>query len=60
LLGSIVDPLTSNLEQADYDILIRNQNLEKGNLIVDNRVKIYRIFSVEKKLVKIDIGKINN
>jgi hypothetical protein len=60
LLGSIVDPLTSNLEQADYDILIRNQNLEKGNLIVDNRVKIYRIFSVEKKLVKIDIGTINN
>jgi PemK-like, MazF-like toxin of type II toxin-antitoxin system len=60
LLGSIVAPLIPNLEQADYDILITNQNLEKGNLIVDSRVKVYRIFSVEKKLVKMDIGKINN
>ena len=52
-------PLTSNLQQTDYDMLITNKHLEKGNLIVDSRIKIDRIFSVDKKLVKMNIGKIN-
>jgi mRNA interferase MazF len=55
----IVVPLTSNLQQTDYDMLISNKNLEKGNLIVDSRVKVDRIFSVDKKLVKMNIGKID-
>ncbi len=55
----VVVPLTSNLQQTDYDMLITNKNLEKGNLITDSRVKIGRIFSVEKKLIKMNIGKIN-
>jgi len=55
----VVVPLTSNLQQTDYDMLITNKHLEKGNLIVDSRIKIDRIFSVDKKLVKMNIGKIN-
>jgi len=55
----IVIPLTSNLKKTDHDILITNKNLEKGNLIVSSRVKIDRIFSVDKKLVKMNIGKID-
>lgn len=55
----VVVPLTSNLQQTDYDILITNKNLDKGNLIVNSRVKIDRIFSVDKKLVKMNIGKID-
>lgn len=55
----VVIPLTSNLQQTDYDMLITNNNLEKGNLIVDSRIKIDRIFSVDKKLVKMNIGKID-
>ena len=55
----VVVPLTSNLQQTDYDMLISNKNLEKGNLIVNSRVKVDRIFSVDKKLVKIDIGRID-
>ena len=55
----VVVPLTSNLLQTDYDMLITNKNLEKGNLIVDSRVKIDRIFSVDKKLIKMNIGKID-
>ena len=55
----IVVPLTSNLTKTDYDIIIINQNLEEGNLIVDSRVKINRIFSVEQKMIKMNIGKIN-
>lgn len=55
----VVVPLTSNLTKTDYDIIITNQNLEEGNLIVDSRAKINRIFSVEQKMIKMNIGKIN-
>ncbi|MCE2505634.1 MAG: type II toxin-antitoxin system PemK/MazF family toxin [Nitrosopumilaceae archaeon] len=55
----VVVPLTSNLQKTDYDMLITNKNLEKGNLIADSRVKVDRIFSVEKKLIKMNIGKID-
>ena len=55
----VVVPLTSNLQQTDYDMLISNKNLEKGNLIVNSRVKVGRIFSVDKKLVKMDIGRVD-
>jgi len=55
----VVIPLTSNLQKTDYDMLITNKNLEAGNLVVVSRVKVDRIFSVEKKLIKMNIGKIN-
>lgn len=55
----IVIPLTSNITKADHDILITNNHLESGNLITDSRAKVDRIFSVHKKLVKMNIGKIN-
>ena len=55
----VVVPLTSNLQKTDYDMLITNKNLEKGNLIADSKVKVDRIFSVEKKLIKMNIGKID-
>ena len=48
-----------NLAKRDYDLIITNENMEEGNLIVDSGVKINRIFSVEKKLIKMNIGKIN-
>ena len=55
----LVIPLTSNLAKTDYDIIITNDNLEEGNLIVDSRAKINRIFTVEKRLGKMTIGKID-
>ena len=55
----VVMPVTSNLQQTNYDILITNDNLDKGNLITDSRIKVDKIFSVEKKLIKMKIGKID-
>ncbi len=52
-------PLTSNLAQTDYDVIITNNSLEQGDLIVDSRVKISRIFSVEQKMIKMNIGRID-
>lgn len=52
-------PLTTNLEIRDYAILITSLDLEKGELIRDSKVKVDKIFSVEKKLIKLIIGKIS-
>lgn len=51
-------PLTSNLKLRDYAILITNNELESGNLIVDSKVKVDRVFSVSQRLVRMKIGRI--
>lgn len=55
----IAVPLTSNLQISEYDLLITNKNLEKGSLIVHSKIKTDKIFSVEKNLIKLMIGRIN-
>ncbi len=55
----IAVPITSNLKTNQFDILIKNKDLEKGELIVDSKIKTDKIFSVEKKIVRKNIGKIN-
>ena len=52
-------PLTSNLKIRDYAFLITNRDLERGRLIVDSNVKVDRIFSVDKKLVRLTIGRVS-
>ena len=54
----IAIPMTSNLEIRDYVILISNDDLESGQLIKDSKIKVDRIFSVSKNLIKLKIGKI--
>ena len=54
----IAIPLTSNLTLREYTIKITNKELESGNLKVESLAKIDKIFSVEKKLVTKNIGRI--
>lgn len=54
----IAVPLTTNLQLKEYTLLITNRELEKGRLIVDSKVKVDKIFSVERKLVKMTIGRV--
>jgi mRNA interferase MazF len=54
----IAIPMTSNLRTREYTIKITNQELESGNLIVDSLAKVDKIVSIEKTLVKKNIGKI--
>lgn len=55
----IVVPMTSNLNVRDHAILLRNKDLESGKLIKDSKVKVDRILSVDKSLVRMTIGRIN-
>jgi mRNA interferase MazF len=55
----IAIPLTTNVKSREYSVLVTNKNLERGRLIIDSNVKIDRIFSINKNLVRMNIGKIN-
>ena len=51
-------PLTSNLKLRDYALLITNDELESGNLIVQSKAKVDRVFSVSQRLVRMKIGRL--
>lgn len=56
----IVVPMTTNLEIKEYAFLITNNDLESGKLLKDSKVKIDRIFSVSRKIVRMKIGKVKD
>lgn len=53
----IAVPITSNLKFRDYAVLITNEDLESGRLIVDSKAKVDRVFSVSQRLVRMKIGR---
>lgn len=55
----IAVPLTTNLKFRDYAFVITSKDLERGKLIRESSVKVDRIFSVDKKLVRMTIGRVN-
>jgi|SRR3972149_3350144 len=55
----LVVPMTSNLNVREYTISLTNKDLEKGKLLKDSLIKVDRIFSINKNLVRLKIGRIN-
>jgi len=56
----IMVPLTAVIKDEPYSILINQKDLFSGNLIRPSRIRADKIFSVEKNLIKMRIGIINN
>ena len=56
----IVCGITSNLKDAKHSILIDNKDLIEGNIPLTSRVKIDKIITLNKSLVKKKIGSIND
>ncbi|MBI4015873.1 MAG: type II toxin-antitoxin system PemK/MazF family toxin [Candidatus Aenigmarchaeota archaeon] len=54
----IVVPMTTNIQIREHTLLITNKDLETGRLITDSKVKVDRIFSISKSLIKLKIGEI--
>ncbi len=52
--------ITSNLKDIDYSILIDNEDLEDGKIPIKSRIKVDKLFTLEKIIVKKRIGKVNN
>lgn len=54
----IVVPMTTNLDLREYALLVTNKDLESGKLIKDSKIKVDRIFSINRKIIKMKIGKV--
>ena len=54
----LVVPVTTNLNLKEYTILLTNANLESGNLIKDSKIKVDRVLSINKSLIRMKIGKV--
>lgn len=50
--------ITSNLKDSKYSILIDNEDLESGRIPKKSRIKVNKIFTLEKKIVKKKVGKV--
>lgn len=55
----ILLPLTSVIKKELYSIIIDSKDLEEGRLLKTSRIKTDRVFSIEKRLIKMKMGKIN-
>lgn len=56
----ILVPLTSVIKNEPFSILINTQNLFKGNLIRQSRIRVDKIFSMSKELIIRKIGILND
>lgn len=50
--------MTSNLKTRGHSILVTDEDLEEGKLIVNSKIKPDKIFSASQKLVRTKIGRI--
>jgi mRNA interferase MazF len=56
----ILVPLTSVIKNEPYSIIINQENLDNGRLIKTSRIRVDKVFSFEKKMIRIKIGRLNN
>lgn len=55
----IMVPLTTIIKDEPYSIVINQQDLNSGKLLKPSRVRADKIFAVEKNLITMKIGIIN-
>lgn len=56
----VMVPLTSVIKDELYSIVISKEDLSAGRLIKTSRIKVDKIFAVQKSLIKMKIGRLNN
>ena len=51
--------ITSNLKDVKYSVLIENKDLEYGEIPSKSRIKIDKLFTLNKNIIKKKVAKIN-
>jgi len=54
----VMVPLTTVIKDEPYSIIIRQDNLSSGKLLKPSRIRIDKIFTINKNLIIMQIGKI--
>ena len=52
--------ITSNLKDAQCSVLFDNDNLVEGNIPLRSRVKVDKLFTLEKSIIKKKIARLDN
>jgi len=56
----ITVPLTTIIKNEPYSVIINNKDLLSGEIAKQSRIRADKIFCVEKNLISMKIGKIND
>lgn len=56
----IICGITSNLRDTENSVLIENKDLETGQIPVQSRIKVDKMFTIKKSIIKKRLGKINH
>ncbi|MFH1210139.1 MAG: type II toxin-antitoxin system PemK/MazF family toxin [archaeon] len=56
----IMVPLTTVIKDEPYSLIINQEDLGSGKLLKSSRIRADKIFTVEKNLIVMKIGVINN
>lgn len=56
----IMVPLTSVIKDEPYSVVINQKNLSAGKLLKPSRIRIDKIFSIEKNLISMKIGMVRD
>ena len=51
--------ITSNLKDATHSIMIENNDLATGQIPATSRIKVDKLFTIEKSIVRKKIGRVN-
>ena len=52
--------ITSNLKDIENSVLIENKNLVNGQIPTPSRIKVDKLFTIEKSIIKRKFGRVNN
>lgn len=50
--------MTSNLANSDHSVLIDNEDLASGRLVATSRVKVDKVVTLEQRLIRRTVGKL--
>jgi len=53
-------PLTTVIKDEPYSVLLSQDGLSRGKLLKPSRIRVDKIFTIEKKLVVMSIGFVND
>lgn len=56
----IMVPLTTVIKNEPYSVIINQEDLTSGKLLKTSRIRIDKIFAVEKRIIIMSIGMISN
>ena len=52
--------ITSNLKNANYSVLINNEDLKEGLIPRPSRIKLDKLFTVKKEIIIKKVARVNN